>query len=326
MFGRVRSVAAAFAALISLGIAGCDRVSSRSANADDWRADIKQVRMGVTGGEDGSVVLGTFKQYQVLLESVTGLPTELYRATDYNGIIQAMASGQVDVSQLGASAYASLDSQVGPKAAPILINRSNDGATGYYSGILVRADSPYRKIADLKGKTIGYVDFNSTSGYLYPRWKLRDQGIDPDTFFSKSAISGGHTQGVLALANRQFDAVAFVASGGTPETGFTSGAYHELARRGLIKIEDFRIIWTAGPIPNSPLTMRTDTPQPFQDIVRGALAAMPYDNPQAFADTGVNLGNTLVATDRSAYLEIIAIRNQEIAQRRADRSTGEKAK
>jgi phosphonate transport system substrate-binding protein len=326
MFGRVRSVAAAFAALISLGIAGCDRVSSRSANADDWRADIKQVRMGVTGGEDGSVVLGTFKQYQVLLESVTGLPTELYRATDYNGIIQAMASGQVDVGQLGASAYASLDSQVGPKAAPILINRSNDGATGYYSGILVRADSPYRKIADLKGKTIGYVDFNSTSGYLYPRWKLRDQGIDPDKFFSKSAISGGHTQGVLALANRQFDAVAFVASGGTPETGFTSGAYHELARRGLIKIEDFRIIWTAGPIPNSPLTMRTDTPQPFQDIVRGALAAMPYDNPQAFADTGVNLGNTLVATDRSAYLEIIAIRNQEIAQRRADRSTGEKAK
>ena len=326
MFGRVRSVAAAFAALISLGIAGCDRVSSRSANADDWRADIKQVRMGVTGGEDGSVVLGTFKQYQVLLESVTGLPTELYRATDYNGIIQAMASGQVDVGQLGASAYASLDSQVGPKAAPILINRSNDGATGYYSGILVRADSPYRKIADLKGKTIGYVDFNSTSGYLYPRWKLRDQGIDPDKFFSKSAISGGHTQGVLALANRQFDAVAFVASGGTPETGFTSGAYHELARRGLIKIEDFRIIWTAGPIPNSPMTMRTDTPQPFQDIVRGARAAMPYDNPQAFADTGVNLGNTLVATDRSAYLEIIAIRNQEIAQRRADRSPGEQAK
>ena len=326
MFGRVRSVAAALAALISLGVAGCDQGSSRSANADDWRADLKQVRMGVTGGEEGSVALGTWKKYQAALESATGLPTKLYQATDYNGIIQAMASGQVDVGLLGASAYASLDSQVGPKAAPILIQRSNDGAVGYYSGILVRADSPYRNIDDLKGKTIGYVDFNSTSGYLYPRWKLRDQGIDPDTFFSKSAISGGHTQGVLALANRQFDAVAFVASGGTPETGFTSGAYHELARRGLIKIEDFRIIWTAGPIPNAPMTMRTDTPQPFQDIVRGALAAMPYDNPQAMADSGVNLGNTLVATDRRAYLEIIAIRNQEIAQRRADRSPGEQAK
>jgi phosphonate transport system substrate-binding protein len=326
MVCKVKALAAACVALITIGLSGCDQVPSRAAKADDWRADIKQVRMGVAGGEEGSVVLGTWKQYQIFLESATELPTKLYRASDYNGVIQAMVSGQVDISQLGPAAYASLDEQVGPKAAPILIQRSNEGATGYYSGILVRADSPYRKIDDLKGKTIGYVDFNSTSGYLYPRWKLRDQGIDPDTFFSNSAITGGHTQGVLALANRQFDAVAFVASGGTPERGFTSGAYYELARRGLIKIEDFRIIWTAGPIPNALIAVRTDTPQPFQDIVRGALAAMPYDNPQAMADAGVNLGSTLVATDRKAYLEIIAIRGQEIAQRRANRSTGEKAK
>jgi phosphonate transport system substrate-binding protein len=326
MVFKVRAAVATFVALISLSLAGCDRATTGSANANDWRAEVKQVRMGIAGGEEGSVTLGTWKQYQIYLQSITGLPTKLYQATDYNGIIQAMASGQVDMGQLGAAAYASLDAQVGPKAAPILIQRSPEGATGYYSGILVRADSPYRKIEDLRGKTIGYVDFNSTSGYLYPRWKLRDQGIDPDSFFSKSAITGGHTQGVLALANRQFDAVAFVASGGTPDTGFTSGAYYELSRRGLIKLEDFRIIWTAGPIPNSPLTMRTGTPQPFQDIVRGALAAMPYDDPKAWVDAGLNPGSTYVATDRNAYLGIIDIRKQEIAQRRASRPAGEKAK
>jgi len=326
MVFRVRATVATLVALISVSLAGCDRATTGSTNANDWRAEVKQVRMGIAGGEEGSVTLGTWKQYQIYLQSITGLPTKLYQASDYNGIIQAMASGQVDVGQLGAAAYASLDAQVGPKAAPILIQRSPEGATGYYSGILVRADSPYRNIEDLRGKTIGYVDFNSTSGYLYPRWKLRDQGIDPDSFFSKSAITGGHTQGVLALANRQFDAVAFVASGGTPDTGFTSGAYYELSRRGLIKLEDFRIIWTAGPIPNSPLTMRTGTPQPFQDIVRGALAAMPYDDPKAWVDAGLNPGSTYVAVDRNAYLGIIDIRKQEIAQRRASRPAGEKAK
>lgn len=326
MVFRVRAAVATFVALISLSLAGCDRATTGRANANDWRAEVKQVRMGITGGEEGAVVLGTWQHYQTYLQSITGLPTKLYRASDYNGIIQAMASGQVDVGQLGPAAYASLDAQVGPKAAPILIQRSPEGVTGYYSGILVRADSPYRKIEDLRGKTIGYVDFNSTSGYLYPRWKLRSQGINPDTFFSKSAITGGHTQGVLALANRQFDAVAFVASGGTPETGFTNGAYHELSRRGLIKVEDFRIIWTGGPIPNSPIAMRTDIPQPFQDIVRGALAAMPYDDPKAWVDAGLNPGSTYVATDRNNYLEIIAIRSQEIAQRRASRPTGENAK
>ena len=322
----VRAAAMIVGALTALSLAGCDRAPSGSAQENNWRSNIKQVRMGVTAGEEGAVVLGTWQKYQIYLESITGLSTKLYRASDYNGIIQAMASGQVDVGQLGPAAYASLDAQVGPKVAPILIQRSPEGATGYYSGILVRADSPYHRLEDLKGKTIGYVDYNSTSGYLYPRWKLREQGLDPDKFFSKSAITGGHTQGVLALANRQFDCVAFVASGGTPDTGFTTGAYYELSRRGLIKIEDFRIIWTAGPIPNSPIAVRTDTPQAFQDVVRGALAAMPYDDPQAWADSGVNPGNTYVAADRSTFSEVIAVRNQEIAQRRASRSVGEKAR
>jgi phosphonate transport system substrate-binding protein len=326
MVSLVRAAATIVGALIALSLTGCDRAQTGSAQGKDWRTQIKQVRMGVTAGEEGAVVLGTWHQYQTYLETVTGLPTKLYRASDYNGIIQAMASGQVDVAQLGPAAYASLDAQVGTKVAPILIQRYPEGTTGYYSGLLVRADSPYHRLEDLKGKTIGYVDFNSTSGYLYPRWKLRELGIDPDKFFSKSAITGGHTQGVLALANRQFDAVAFVASGGTPETGFTTGAYYELARRGLIKVEDFRIIWTAGPIPNSPIAVRTDTPQAFQDTVRGALAAMPYDDPKAWAESGVNPGSTYVAANRDVFGEVIAVRSQEIAQRRASRSTGEKAR
>ena len=326
MVCTVKTAAVMFFALFSVGFAGCGPANQKPSDAKGWRADIKQVRMGVPAGEEDSAILGTWNRYQSYLESITGLPTKLYRASDYNGIIQALASGQVDIGQLGPAAYASLDAQIGAKVAPILIQKSPEGATGYYSSILVRADSGYHSLADLKGKTIGYVDFNSTSGYLYPRWKLHEQGIDADTFFSKSAITGGHTQGVLALANRQFDAVAVLESGGTPKTGFTTGAIYELARRGLIKREDFRIIWTAGPIPNSPILVRTDTSQAFRDVVRGALAAMPYDDPKAWLDAGANPGSSYIATDRNAYREVIAIRDQEIATRRANRSAGEKAK
>ncbi|WP_298745254.1 hypothetical protein [uncultured Brevundimonas sp.] len=46
-----------------------------------------------------------------------------------------------------------------------------------------------------------------------------------------------------------------MVSGGTPETGFSTGAHFTMARRGLVDLEDFRIIWTAGPIPNSPVVV-----------------------------------------------------------------------
>ena len=33
-------------------------------------------------------------------------------------------------------------------------------------------------------------------------------------------------------------------------------------------LEDFRIIWSAGPIPSEAFVVRTDRPQPLIDIVR----------------------------------------------------------
>ncbi|HMO42938.1 MAG TPA: PhnD/SsuA/transferrin family substrate-binding protein, partial [Phenylobacterium sp.] len=61
---------------------------------------------------------------------------------------------------------------------------------------------------------MGYTDFNSTSGYLFPRSVMRDQGVDPDTFFGKSSFAGGHTQAVMAPENGQFDATIMQAGGG----------------------------------------------------------------------------------------------------------------
>ena len=212
--------------------------------------------------------------------------------------------------------YANVDAQVGDLVAPILSLRQAEGGTGYYSSIVVRADSPYRSIADLKGASLAYVDFNSTSGYLVPRAKLREQGIDPDTYFSKTGFAGGHTQAVMSLANGQFDAAILQASGGDPAHGFSRGALHTMARRGLVEVEDFRIIWTAGPIPSEAFVVRTDRPQPMIDLVRGAMGALPYDEPDLWPELGQLDGSAYTSVNRDHYKDIIALRAADLAQRR----------
>jgi phosphonate transport system substrate-binding protein len=281
-----------------------------------------ELRMSMQGSNDDPALVKRREAYRKYLGEVTGRPVKLYEASDYNGVIQALASGQVDVAALAGGGYANVDAQVGNKVTPILTTRRADGGTGYYSALIVKANSPYHSIADLKGRSLGYVDFNSTSGYLYPRAKMRAAGINPDTYFSKTAFAGGHTQAVMALANGQFDATFVQVSGGDPVHGFTTGAVYTMARRGLVDAKDFRTIWVVGPVPDTAIVVRTDRPQSQIDIVRGAMAALAYDQPDLWTDIGQPAGSEYTAIGRQHYAEVIALRNEDIAQRR----TGSKDK
>ncbi len=250
------------------------------------------------------------------LEEVTGKPVKVYQSTDYNGTIQAMASGQIDIGSMGAGAYANVHAQIGDLAEPLFTRRDSADRRGYYSSIVVQRDSAYQSIEDLEGARLAFVDFNSTSGYIYPRWAMRQGGINPDTFFGKVGIGGGHLQTTMALANGQYDAVVTLANGGDPEVGFASGSLRRLARRDIINLDDYREIWYAGPLPNSSYIVRTDRSQEFRDLIRGAMLALPYDRPEAFLATGRLPGTSYTVADRSSYQDLFDMRDEEIKEHR----------
>ena len=311
----MRRRSGAILAAIGLGLLGCGGEAKTTDGA--WQGEMREVRMAVRGSEDDPMVTRRLTAYKTYIGKATGLPVKLYESSDYNGTIQALSSGQGDIATIAGGGYANVDAQIGDLAQPILTVRQAEGDIGYYSGLLVMASSPYRSIEDLKGKTLGYVDFNSTSGYLFPRSAMREQGIEPDTYFGRSSFAGGHTQAVMALDNGQFDAAMISMGGGDPEHGFTTGAHFTMARRGVVDLDDFRIIWTAGPIPNSAVVVRTDRPQPFIDAVRGAMAALPYDDPEVWRDIGQPDGAAYTAVTREHYAQIIKLRADDIAARRS---------
>jgi len=298
-----------------LALSGCGKPPTASPSGD-WRAGMKELKMAVSGNNDDPMMVRRRGVYRDHLSKALGLPVRLYESSDYNGVIQALSSGQIDIAQIAGGGYANVDAQVGDKVAPILTPRQAEGETGYYTALVVRADSPIKTLQDMRGRSLGYVDYNSTSGYLYPRAKLRQQGIEPDTFFGKTSFAGAHTQAVMALANRQFDGAFLQASGGDPRTGFTRGPLRTMAKRGLIDLKDFRIIWTAGPMPSETTVVRTDRPQAMIDTVRGALGALPYDEPELWPEIGQLDGSALTAVNRDHYKDVIELRRAELAQQR----------
>src|SRR5208337_391903 len=118
-------------------------------------------------------------------------------ANDYAAVIEGQRAGNIHIGYYGPASF-SRARITGVKTDAFIIDVNSDGTKGYYSVFYVLAKSPYQKIDDVKGKNLGLVDPNSTSGYNMPLYTLDKLNIDAEKFFAKSVVTGSHENAVLA--------------------------------------------------------------------------------------------------------------------------------
>ena len=135
--------------------------------------DVKVLRIGLDGGENSNDQLRNAQCIADGLKAATGVEqVQLFPSPDYNGVIQGLLGGTIDIASMGASSYAKIAIQ-DPKAVdPILTYTGADGSSGYYTIMVARKDSGIKSLADAKGKKLGFADPDSTSGYLIPNVAL----------------------------------------------------------------------------------------------------------------------------------------------------------
>ena len=233
-----------FVCALAIVAAGGLAVLATEANAD-WREKYKVLKIGSVTVESQAATVTRYKPFADYLEKKLGVKVEVFTASDYAGIVQALSAGQIHLGRMGGAGYAAgfIDSKGGIE--PLVMNVEPNGGKGYHSVLIVRSDSPYKSIADLKGKSLAWVDPNSTSGYLVPNAALRDAGIDPQKHFSRTLFSGGHDQSVLGVLKSNFDSAFTWTS-----PGHQSGQFRIMMDRGLLKLDDVRIVWESPLIAN----------------------------------------------------------------------------
>jgi phosphonate transport system substrate-binding protein len=148
----------------------------------------------------------------------------------------------------------------------------------------VLAKSPYQKLEDLKGKNLGLVDPNSTSGNNMPRFKMNQMGVDPDTFFSQVVFTGSHENAVLALAQGTVDIVAnwWNADDDSNLTRMLAKNMVKSSDGTPLKKEDFRIIVKSDLIINSPYAYLRDLPDDMKAAIKQAFLEAPKKDEEAF--------------------------------------------
>jgi phosphonate transport system substrate-binding protein len=136
-----------------------------------------------------------------------------------------------------------------------------NGSSVYYSGIFVRADSPVKSLADLKGKSLAVGDQNSTSSFAYPLVMLMDAGVDPVKDLAKIFFAGSHVNSLTACAEKRVDAGA---------ASFLS--FEKAVDEKKIASDALRPIARSEAIPNPPLAMASRLPADVKAKLRDGFA------------------------------------------------------
>ena len=277
---------------------------------------ITEFRIGILGGENAQDRMNSFTCLEEYTSEALGVETRLFAPADYNGVIQGLLGGTIDMAWLGASAYAAIYIQNPDAVEPVLVKVNMDGSIGYHSIGFARKDRNISSLEEMKGQTFGFGDPNSTSGYLIPSIEIPEvtgASMESGDFFGEVKFTGGHEQTIVAVFNGDIDGGVTWADGqGNWEDGYNSGALRKAVDAGLADMNELVEIWKSKVIPEGPVVLRKSLP----DDVKAKMTALVDGLYEVDQDCtyGVAAGETLgfQPVTHDTYKSVIAARKTKI--------------
>ena len=197
--------------ILVLAVALALALVSLSAIADVAGLESLRIQFVPTNTETADATTAAFSAY---MSNLLGIPVNVTVATSYNGIVEAMESGTVDVGIMPPATYAQARDMGVAKAilSSTLTDYDQETETlipgtvvgNFKAEVLVRADSGIDGYEGLEGKTIAYLGASSASGYIYPVAEMKKLGIDTEkcNWVNITSVPSA----ILAVVNGQVDA------------------------------------------------------------------------------------------------------------------------
>lgn len=265
--------------MLAVALTGCASGNSKQEDA----AKEKLVVQFVPTNNDGTMEAKA-KPFAEYLSKKLARQVDVTLATDYSTIVEAMASGQVDIGIMPPAAYvqakdmdaaeAILTSQLGDYDQETGLPLEGQLTNTFKGEILVRADSGLNELTDLKGKKIATLSPNSASGYIYPVAEMKDAGVDPTTEATLTTVNDIPSE-ITAVLNGQMDA-AFVFEGA--RNVFASS----FADNDLFK--DLKVLYlTEGDIPNDAIAVQPKMDDALKKEIKDVFLNMKDDEEGAEA-------------------------------------------
>lgn len=208
----------------------------------------------------------TFRDYKRLVDRISrdvGREGIFLIPPSYTDARNKLEEGTVDVALVctGTYVHALPGGRIGLLAQPEFAEGRK-----YQSLFLVPAQSPYRTLEDLRGKTVAFTDPESNTGCIVPTAKINALGQDPTSFFGEIVFTGSHDRSIAAV-----------------ETGLVScAAVDSLVWLSKLEVDPslanrVRIIWQSEPYGPPPIVVPAGLDEKLRDSLQIAFLALDGD-------------------------------------------------
>ena len=238
-----------------------DLVADSPKDSKRWR-DPSTLVWAYTPVEDPAVYANIFKPFTDHLEKCTGKRTVYYPVQSNSAEIEAMRSGRLHFAGYSTGPTGFAVNLAG--AVPFAAKGLGDEVRGYNLAAVVKASSPYQKLADLKGKKVAHTSPSSNSGNLAPRVLFPDQGLKTDDDY-KPLMSGGHDKSLLGVVSGDYDMAAVA-----------SDVLERMITRGTVKQADIRIIYKSPVFPTSSFAHAHDLKPELADKLKACFFSFRF--------------------------------------------------
>jgi phosphonate transport system substrate-binding protein len=258
---------------------------SNEVDRTDWP---DQFIFGLLPVEDQGELLKRYDPLIDYLEKYLGIEVELYNATNYTALIEAMANGHIHGSSFGPFSYLVANERANGEAfvVPVDVEGGSIEDIFYTAQMITLEDHGIDGLEDIEDRSLAYADPASTSGHLFPKAILINElnltMDNVDEFPSNVVFSGSHEASLYSVLNGDVEAAGVCSS--CIERIFDRVEDHE-------NFDQLKVFHESAPIPGGPYVIQGDLPQSFKDEVKQAFLDM-NDDPkgQEFLEANGYLG------------------------------------
>ncbi|HUE91305.1 putative selenate ABC transporter substrate-binding protein [Pseudomonas sp.] len=247
------------------------------------------LRVSAIPDEAPTELLRKFKPLGAYLEQQLDMKVEFVPVSDYAAVVEAIAADRIDLAWLGGFTFVQARLKTAGTAHPAipLVQRAEDEK---FTSKIISADPSVNSLQDLKGKTFAFGSVSSTSGSLMPRFFMLQDGINPETFFSRIAYSGAH------------DATAAWVQAGKADGGvLNASVWDKLVAAGKIDSDKVKVIATTPPYFDYNWTVRGTLDPVVRDKIQAAFLALDPANPEHMAILDLQAASRFIPTKAENY-------------------------